>query len=89
MGVINSSNKRYLTAETFGYKINANGVSLKKKQTWRLEPAGADGVCLKSHLERYLAVDQYGNVTADVEERERGVFFDVVCGGGGELSFGK
>lgn len=81
VGVINAKNKRYLTAETFGYKINANGTSLKKKQTWRLEPAGADGICLKSHLDRYLAVDQYGNVTCDQEEKEHGAFFEVVASG--------
>lgn len=78
VGLINSQFK-YLTAETFGHKINANGVSLKKKQTWTLEPAGdgSDSICLKSHLERYLAVDQFGNVTCDATEKDYESYFEI------------
>lgn len=78
VGLINSQFK-YLTAETFGYKINANGISLKKKQTWTLEPAGdgSDSICLKSHLQRYLAVDQFGNVTCDATEKDYESYFEI------------
>ncbi len=48
------------------FRINANGKALKKKQVWILEPSGeGESVVLRSHLNRYLAVDQFGNVTCD------------------------
>ena len=65
VGLINSQFK-YLSAETFGFKINANGKALKKKQVWILEPSKeGDTVVLRSHLNKYLAVDQFGNVICD------------------------
>lgn len=41
-------------------QVNANGVALKKKQLWTLEAFGdsTDAVCLRSHLDKYLSVDQ-------------------------------
>lgn len=66
VGLINGKFK-YLTAETFGFKINANGTSLKKKQLWMLE-GSEHQVFLRSHLDRYIAVDQFGNVTCEAEE---------------------
>ena len=65
IGLVNSKFK-YLSAETFGYKINANGKALKKKQVWILEPSGdGDTIVMRSHLNKYVAVDQFGNVTCD------------------------
>jgi hypothetical protein len=35
-------------------------------QVWILEPSGdGDSVILRSHLNRFIAVDQFGNVTCD------------------------
>jgi len=53
MGLINSAGK-YLTAETFQFKLTANGTSMRKKQIFTLERAG-DNIALKSCLGRYLS----------------------------------
>ena len=71
VGLINASGK-YLTAESFGFKINVSGTTLKKKQTFLLEQdAQEDFVYIRSHTGRYLSSDKYGNVTCDTEADER------------------
>ena len=61
-----TKDKKYLTAETFGHKINAAGTTLKKKQTWTLEQDPVEEVIyIKSHLNCYMAADKYGNLTCD------------------------
>lgn len=67
VGLINCANK-YLTAEQFQFKVNANGASLRKKQYWYLEQVGEDKIAIKSSYGRYLASDKDGKITADSEE---------------------
>lgn len=60
---------RYLTAEQFGYKINASATTLRKKQKWILEQGEENVVFLKSHLGKYLSCDKKGVVSCSTETR--------------------
>jgi len=68
VGLINSQGK-YLTAETFGFKINASGATMRKKQVWLIEhePKADDIIYIRSHLGRYLSADKRGNVACNSE----------------------
>lgn len=67
VGLINNTQK-YLTAETFGFKINVTGTALKKKQIFSLVEDSEELICIRSNLGRYLSGDKYGNVTCEAEE---------------------
>ncbi|XP_055351618.1 protein singed-like [Paramacrobiotus metropolitanus] len=78
VGLINSKN-HYLTAETFGNKVNVTGTSLRKKQFWTLIPGrDINVIALKSHLGKYLSIDQYGNVTCEAEHPGDGEYFTIL-----------
>lgn len=84
LGLINHATKKYLTLETFGFKLNVDGTSMKKKQMWTLEQDEGSQICyFRSHLKRYLSADPRGNVKCEEEERSEETKFTVetqACG---------
>ncbi|XP_043819664.1 fascin-2 isoform X1 [Dromiciops gliroides] len=78
-GLINEED-RYLTAESFGFKVNASASSLKRKQIWVLEQDEGNGsaVFFRSHLGRYLEADQDGKVSCEAEKPSRDARFLIV-----------
>ncbi|XP_051925691.1 fascin-2b isoform X2 [Hippocampus zosterae] len=76
-GLINHEG-RYLTAERFGYKVNASAPSMKKKQIWTLEQ-DSQAAYLRSHLRRYLASDKDGRVTCEADGRHSDCRFLIVA----------
>jgi len=67
-----------LTAETFGFRINANGTSLKRKQIWYLEAdPSSEKVYFRSNLGRYLSTTAAGAFTGDAESKGANEQFEI------------
>ncbi|XP_031561286.1 protein singed-like [Actinia tenebrosa] len=77
IGLVNHAS-RYLTVETFGFTLNADGTSLRKKQMWVLEQDNDEGVYFKCHLGRYLTADPKGKLSCEATEREPNARFTIV-----------
>ncbi|TSK87566.1 Fascin-2 [Bagarius yarrelli] len=79
-GLINFEN-RYLTAETFGFTVNASSTTMKKKQLWTLEQDEQDGqvVFFRSHLGRYLSTDKDGKVDCATEVPDSNCRFLIIA----------
>jgi fascin 1/2 len=76
-GLINAAGK-YLTAETFGFRINCNAGALKRKQIWFLEAdASSDKVYFRSSLGRYLTTTAAGAFNGDAETKGPNEQFEV------------
>ena len=68
MGIVNGAGK-YLTAETFGFKLNVSATTLKKKQIWTIIPdTNADYFFIKSHWNKFLSSDKDGKVSCEIDE---------------------
>ena len=85
---MNSAGK-YLTAESFGCRVNASATVMKRKQIWSLEQDSAHPgvVYVRAHTGNYLAGDSRGQLTCDRDTREPETAFQLEYAGDGRWRF--
>jgi fascin 1/2 len=86
LGLMNSEGK-YLTAENFGFKINATGNTLRKKQKWLIEQDNDEIAYLISPLGCYLSTDKYGKLTCEKQSSDNDCKFYLEANGDGKWAF--
>jgi hypothetical protein len=86
LGLVNKDGK-YLTAENFGFKINATGNTLRKKQKWSIEQDNNEFVYLKSPLNFYLSADKYGKLSCEKPSPDSDCRFILESNDDGKWSF--
>jgi fascin 1 len=86
LGLMNSESK-YLTAENFGFKINATGNTLRKKQKWTIEQDNEEIAYLVSPLGNYLSTDKYGKLTCEKQTSDNDCKFYLEANGDGKWAF--
>lgn len=86
LGLMNSEGK-YLTAENFGYKINATANTMRKKQKWLIEQDTDEIAYLISPLGCYLSTDKYGKLTCEKQVSDNDCKFYLEANGDGKLAF--
>ena len=86
LGLMNVEGK-YLTAENFGFKINATGNTLRKKQKWLIEQDNDEFVYLISPLMCYLSTDKYGKLSCEKQVPDQDCKFSLEANNDGKWAF--
>lgn len=86
LGLMNGEGK-YLTGENFGFKINATGNTLRKKQKWSIEQDSDEFVYLISPLGCFLSSDKYGKVSCEKKSSDNDCKFLLEANNDGKWAF--
>jgi len=75
VGLLNHQG-RYLTAETFGSKINASGAVMRKKQIWYIEQDRTEEDTV--YIKRYMNMNKrYMNIHMNINQRYMNIHMNI------------